>query len=101
MPPGPPITHIHPHAQDPLRLRDDPLRQLGEEGDLVRPDVFTPTEVPLLRTEVPAVAAGQRPGNPHEPGQRVVPQMAHERDRQPLEALPDDCLLQPVLPVAA
>ncbi len=84
-----------------MRLRDDPLRQLDEEGYLLRPDVFTPTEAQLLRTEVPAVAAGQRPENPHEAGKRVVPQMAHARDRQGLEALPDDGLLQPVFAAAA
>ena len=30
------------------------------------------------------------------PATRDVPEMAHERDRRPLEALADDCLLQPV-----
>ena len=32
------------------------------------------------------------------PATRDVPEMAHERDRAPLQALTDDCLLQPVLP---
>ncbi|QJW85704.1 hypothetical protein HK414_01645 [Ramlibacter terrae] len=35
------------------------------------------------------------------PATKDVPEMAHERDRRPLESLADDCLLQPVLSAAA
>ena len=55
-----------------MRLTDDQLRRLDEDGFLVLPGVFTPQEVKLRRAEVPAMLLEQRPENPREASGRAV-----------------------------
>ena len=55
-----------------MKLTQDQLRRLDQDGFLVLPDVFTPEEIELLRNEVPTMVAEQRPENPREAGKEKV-----------------------------
>lgn len=55
-----------------MKLTEEQLRRLDEDGFLILHDVFTADEVERLRAEVPGLVAEKRPENPREAGKETV-----------------------------
>ena len=55
-----------------MRLSDKQLRRLDEDGCLVIPHVFSDEEIDVLRAQMPALFAEQRPENTREAGSDAV-----------------------------
>jgi ectoine hydroxylase len=55
-----------------MRLSDKQLRRLDEDGCLVIPHVFSDDEIDVLRAQMPALFAEQRPENTREAGSDAV-----------------------------
>jgi ectoine hydroxylase len=59
-------------VEDAMRLSDKQLHRLDEDGCLVIPHVFSDDEIDVLRAQMPALFAEQRPENTREAGSDAV-----------------------------
>lgn len=84
-----------------MQLTNEQLRRFDEDGFLIIPGVFSNAEIDVLRAQVPALLAEDRPENPREAGTRSVRNLLslHRRNEMYARLVRHPRLVEPALQI--